>query len=128
MPQFDINTLDYTTDELNYFKTELKNFKLPWITKIWKKYGVKILRSTFLPAMIIMMVFGIIYNETNFGQYDWIWIVNKTIILFFILGFGSFALISHIVELIKTNKLRRRLGLTKTDFNILINLNQITGM
>ena len=125
MPQFEVN---YTPEELQYFEKELRKYKLPWITKVWKKYGVPFIRYSILPALIIIAVFGIIYNNSVYGQNDWMWTVDKAIALFYIFGFGLFTLISHVAELITTNKLRRRLGLSKRDFNIMVIAFQITGM
>lgn len=129
MPNFnDVHTLDYTTEELEYFEQEMRKYKLPWITKMHKKYGVPFIRYTFLPALIIIIVFGIIYMNAGYGQYDWMWTLDKCIALTYIGGFGLFTLVSHIFELVTTNKLRRRLGLSQRDFNILIIAFQITGM
>ncbi len=121
--------LDYTTEELEYFEQEMRKYRLPWITKMWKKYGVPFIRFTFLPALIIIIIFGALYmSQKNYGQWDWMWTLDKSIALFYIAGFGLFTLISHIFELITTNKLRRRLGLSQRDFRILVIAFQITGM
>jgi len=129
MPQFnDIHELDYTSEELQYFEDEMRKYRLPKITKIWKKIGVPFIRYTFLPALIIIVVFGIIYNNSAYGQNDWMWVLDKVIALSYILGFGLFTLVSHLSERITTNKLRKRLGLSKRDFQILVIAFQITGM
>ena len=130
MPNFnDVHTLDYTSEELVYFEQEMRKYRLPWITKMHKKYGVPFIRFTFLPALIIIGVLGFIYmGDRNYGQLDWMWTVDKAIALFYIIGFGLFTLVSHIFELVTTNKLRRRLGLSKWEFQILVIAFQITGM
>jgi hypothetical protein len=64
----------------------------------------------------------------QYGRYDWMWNVDKAIAFFLIFGFGGFTLISHIFELVTTNKLRRRLGLKKWEFQMLVIAFQITGM
>lgn len=120
--------VDYTTEELEYFEKEMRKYRLPWITKIHKKYGVPFIRFSFLPALIIVVIFGAIYNNSAYGQNDWMWTLDKTIALFYIAGFGLFTLVSHVSELISTNKLRRRLGLSHRDFNIMVIAFQITGM
>lgn len=128
MPNFDdIYALDYTADELKYFENEMRKYKLPWITKAWKKYGVPFIRYSILPVFIILFVLFIIYNSVSYG-YEWIWDVSKAIVLFYILVFGIFTLVAHVSELISTNRLRKRLGLSKRDFNILVITFQITGM
>ena len=130
MPQFtDAHELDFTTEELEYFEQEMRKYRLPWITKMHKKYGVPFIRYSFLPALIIIVVLGFIYmGKNNYGQLGWMWTVDKSIALFYIFGFGGFTLISHIAELITTNKLRRKLGLSKWEFQVLVIVFQITGM
>ena len=124
----DGHQLDYTTEELNYFEQEMCKFRLPWITKVWKKYGVPFIRFTFLPALIIIIIFGAIYMGSQTSRNDWMWTLDKAIALFYIAGFGIFTLVSHIFELVSTNRLRRRLGLSQQDFRILVIAFQITGM
>jgi len=129
MPRFDnVTTLDYTTAELEYFETEMRKYKLPWITKMHKIYGVMFARFAMLPLVLIIAVLGIIYNSSSYGQNDWMWTVDKVIAFFIIFGFGGFTLISHIFERVTTGKLRRRLGLSRKDFAILVIAFQITGM
>lgn len=129
MPQFnDSYSVEYTPEELQYFENEMRKYKLPWITKVFKKYGVPFIRYTFLPALILIVIFGAIYNGSQYGQNDWMWVVSKAIAFSYILGFGMFTLISHVSELLSTNKLRKRLGLSKRDFNIMVIAFQITGM
>jgi len=129
MAQFDdVNTLPYTTEELEYFEQEMRKYKLPWITKMHKKYGVMFARFAVLPLVLIVAVLGIIYNASTYGHNAWMWNVDKAIALLLIFGFGGFTLISFIFERLSTNKLRRRLGLSKKDFAILIVAFQITGM
>ena len=128
MPKFEnINELDYTTEELEYFEQEMRKYKLPWITKAWKKYGVPFIRYSILPVFVILFVLFVIYNSVSYG-YDWIWDVSKITVLFYIFVFGGFTLISHLFELWSTNRLRRRLGLSKWEFQILVVVFQITGM
>ena len=117
--------MSYTKEEI---KTELQKYKLPWISKIWKKFGIVFLRYSFFPVFLIIAILGIIYNSSMVGVNEWMWILDKTIILFYIFGIGAFALISHIAELITVNKLRRKLGLSHMGFKILIESYQITGM
>jgi hypothetical protein len=123
----DGHTLDYTTEELEYFETKMRKFRLPKYVQFWKKVGVPFIRFTFLPALIIIVVFGAIYMNTPFGKNDWMWTLDKAIALTYIAGYGLWTLSSHIVERVSTNKLRKRLGLTKQDFQILVIAFQITG-
>jgi hypothetical protein len=122
-----INQLDYTTEELEYFETEMRKFRLPLICRLWKKYGLYFLSYSIIPVMVILTVLFVIYNHAQYG-YDWIWILCKSIVLFYIFGVGGSALISHLLELFTVNKLRKRLGLSKFDFQIFVNQFQITGM
>jgi hypothetical protein len=129
MPKFDnVTELDFTTEQLDYFEKEMRAFKLPWITKMHKKYGVMFARFAILPIIVLVAVLGIIYNSSSYGQNEWMWTVDKAIALSLIFGFGGFTLISFIFERVTVNKLRRRLGLSQRDFNILVIAFQITGM
>jgi hypothetical protein len=120
--------IDYTTEQLDYFQQEMEKYQLPWITKIHKKYGVPFIKYSFLPALIIIAVFGLIYQGSQYGQNQWMWTLDKVIAFFYIFGFGLFTLTSFIFERVTVNKLRKRLGISKHDFNILIIAFQITGM
>jgi hypothetical protein len=122
-------TLDYTTEQLEYFEKEMRAYRLPWITRMHKTYGVWFARFCILPLVLIIAVLGIIYmGGNNHGQLDWLWTVDKALAFFIIFGFGGFTLISHIFERVTTTKLRKRLGLSKRDFWILTIAFQITGM
>lgn len=125
----DIGELPYTTEQLDYFEKEMRAFRLPKVTQLWKKFGVPFIRWTILPAIIIIIIFGALYgSERNVGQWDWMWTLDKTIALSYIAGFGLWTLVSHLFELSSTNKLRKRLGLPKEHFQILVIAFQITGM
>jgi len=120
--------LDFTTEQLEYFETEMRKFKLPLITKLHKKYGVPFIKYSIAPALILIIILGLIYNGSDYGSNNWMWTVDKAIGLFYIFGFGIFTLISFIFERTSTNKLRKRLGLSQRDFAILVIAFQITGM
>jgi hypothetical protein len=125
----DVHTLPYTTEELEYFEKEMRAYRLPKYVKFWKKAGVLFIRFTFLPALIIIIVFGALYmSDKNYGQRDWMWTLDKCIALAYIAGFGLWTLSSHLLELYSTNKLRKRLGLPKWHFQVLVIAFQITGM
>jgi len=117
--------MTYTKEEI---KAELLKYKLPWIAKVWKKIGIPFIRISFLPVLVILVVFGIIYNSGAYGQNDWMWNFDKAVALFYILGFGFFTLVSHIAELITSNKLRKKLGLSHEEFKTLVAAYDITGM
>ena len=123
-----VNELNYTSEELTYFEQEMRKYKLPFIVKAWKKIGVPFIRFTFAPALVLIIVLGVIYGSSGYGRNEWMWTTDKAIGLFYILGFGGFTLISHIFEKISTRKLRKRLGLSMRDFNTLVIAFQITGM
>lgn len=130
MPKVIINSeeLDFTTEQLQYFETEMYKFRLPWITRMHKLYGVPFVKFTFAPALILIIVLGLIYNGSSYGRNDWMWITDKAIGLFYIIGFGLFTLVSFIFEKTSSNKLRKRLGLSQRDFAILVIAFQINGM
>jgi len=108
---------DYTSEEINIFVSEIRNYKLPTITRFWKKIGLVFLKYSFLPAFIIMAVFGVLYNDTHI---QWMWVIIESIGLFYIFGMGGIILISHLIGINSTNKLRKKLGLSTNDFNSLV--------
>lgn len=114
----------YSEEEI---KTELHNYRLPWLAKIWKKYGAKALHYSILPLFLTALTFVVIYNE-SIQIHDWMWLVAKGIVLLLIFGFGIFALLGHITELISTNKLRRKLGLSQQEFKNLVIKYRVTGL
>ncbi len=116
--------MDYTREEI---RKELENFKLPWLARVWKKYGVAGIKYSIIPAFAIMTIFGIIYNNSGYGQNDWMWVLIKSIAFLYLFGFGVFALAGHFSERIAANKLRRRLGLGHEEFKILVEIYRITG-
>jgi len=125
--QFDVQDSGFTTEQLAYFEQELRKYKLPWLSKMLKLYGMPVFRNAFPIALVIITVFGLIYNHNPYPN-QWMWTMDKCIALFFILGFGGFALIAHLLELYTTNKLRKKLGLTQAQFQMLVDAFQITGM
>ena len=123
----DVYELPYTTEELNYFETEMRKFRLPKVTQAWKKFGIPFIKYSF--PLIAIIIFGAMYgSERNVGQWDWMWTLDKVIALTYIGAFGLWTLVSHLFELSSTNKLRKRLGLSKEHFQILVIAFQITGM
>ena len=121
-------TLDYTTEQLDYFEQEMRKYRIPTVTRLHKLYGVPFIKYSFLPALILIIVLGMIYMGSKFGENQWMWVVDKALAFFYIFGFGLFTLVSWIAEKVTVNKLRKRLGLSKKDFNILVIAFQITGM
>jgi len=116
--------MTYTKEEI---KAELQKYKLPWIAKVFKKYGVPFIRYSFLPALIVLVIFGAIYNGSAYGVNDWMWTFDKAVAFFYIFGFGGFALIAHFAERLTANKLRKKLGLSHEEFKILVEAYQIKG-
>jgi hypothetical protein len=123
----DFNQLGFTTEQFKYFETEMLKFRLPLICRLWKRFGLNFLLYSIIPVMIILAVLFVIYNQSQYG-YDWIWTLCKSIMLFYIFIIGGSALVSHLVELLSVNILRRRLGLSKKDFATLVIAFQVTGM
>lgn len=121
-------TLDFTTEQLEVIEKELRAYRLPWITRMHKIYGVWFARFCILPIVVLVAVLGIIYNGSSYGHNQWMWVVDKAIGLSLIFGFGGFTLISFIFEKVTTGKLRKKLGLSKKDFALLVIAFQITGM
>ena len=120
--------MNRTKAENEYIEAELRKYKLPWIAKVWKKVGVAILRYGLLPVVVLMVIFGAIYNGSAPGVNDWMWTVDKILAFFYIFGVGGLALIGHFAERITANKLRKRLGLSHAEFKLYVQAYQITGM
>jgi amino acid transporter len=110
-------------------KRILKEYKLPWITRAFKKAWFCFLRYTFLPIALVLIVLFIIYNSipgyTEFGET--IWIICKTIILFYIFGIGGFAILSHVCEIVSTDRLCKKMGLTHDELQYYVTIYQIKG-
>lgn len=117
-----------TKEENDYIKAELQKYKLPWISKVWKKYALPVLRYSFAPAFVLAIIFGAIYNASSYGQNEWMWVVDKVLAFFYMFGIGGLALIGHFAELLTANKIRKRLGLTHEEFKLYIQAYEITGM
>lgn len=114
--------------EKERIRAELETYKLPWITKVFKKYLVPVLRYSFLPVAIVLVIFGAIYNGSAPGVNDWMWTFDKIVALTYIFGFGLVGVISKGLERLTANKLRKKLGLSHMEFKILIEAYGITGM
>ena len=121
-------SLDFTDEQLAYFEKEMKAYKLPWIPKMHYKYGVPFIRYSILPIILYVFVTGIIYNDSAYGQNQWMWTVDKTIAFFLIFGFGGFTALAWLIKKLSVNSLRTKLGLSHNDFDILVIAFQITGM
>jgi len=120
--------MNRTTEEIEYIKTEIQKYKLPWIARIWKKYGVPVLRYSILPVFVLIVIFGAIYNGSPQGVNDWMWTLDKALAFFYIFGIGGLALLGKATERFTANKLRKRLGLSHYEFKLYVDAYQITGM
>jgi hypothetical protein len=121
-------SLDFTTEQLDYFEKEMKTYKLPWIPKMHYKYGVPFIRYSILPIILYVAITGIIYNGSAYGVNQWMWIVDKAIAFFLIFGFGGFTALAWLIKKLSVNSLRTKLGLSHNDIDILVIAFQITGM
>jgi hypothetical protein len=111
-----INELPFTTEQLTYFEEEMKKYKAPFLYKIvfgsLYKAG-----AIFMPLLIlIILIFGLIYNSSNFD----LWGIIKGLSLGVIFGIGGLVLISWILQRIKVKKECKRLGLTLYQWNLLV--------
>jgi len=121
-------TLDLTDEQLQYFETEMKAYKLPWIPAMHYKYGVPFIRFGILPIILYVAITGMIYNGSAYGYNTWMFTVDKIIAFFLIFGFGGFTLLAWVIKKLSVNSLRTKLGLSHNDFDILVIAFQITGM
>jgi hypothetical protein len=128
MPKIISEELDFTTEQLDYFEKEMRAYKLPWIPKMHYKYGVPFIRIAILPIILYVLVTGIIYNGSSYGQHEWLWTVDMIIAFFLIFGFGGFTALAWVIKKLSINSLRTKLGLSHRDFDILVVAFQITGM
>ncbi len=124
-----VGELDFTKEELDYLELEMRSFRLPLVTRLWKRYGIPFIKYSFLPMLIIIIILGVLYmSSSNLGHWDWMWTLDKAIAFTYIFGFGIWTLVSHVFELYSTNKLRKRLKLTQREFQILVVIFHITGL
>lgn len=107
----------------------LMGFRLPWITRVFKKVWFYFLKWTFVPIFLLLCILFIIYNSipgyTDFGET--IWMICKTIVLFYIFGVGGFAILSSICETLSTRKLCRLLGITNDELQRYVIIYQLNG-
>jgi len=122
-----MNELDYTPEELEYFEQEFQKYKLPWISRSWRKIGIPVLVRGFIFAALIIIIFSIIHGISS-RNYEWMWILCKTLALFYIFVVGGFGLIAHIFEIISLYKFRKKLKVNKEEFQYLLIIYPITGL
>lgn len=108
----------------------LEQYRLPWITRAFKKAWFICLRYTFAPVFVLLCILFIVYNSisgyTDAG--DVIWLICKAIILFYIFGIGGFAVTSLIFEIASVRRLCRRLDITHDEMQYYVVIYQIKGM
>ena len=123
MPKFtDIHQLPYTPEQLEYFETEMRKYRVPWLYKIvfgslykWGKY--------FMPLLFLaILVMGLIHTLSSFD----LWVPIKILAFIFIFGIGSLVLISWIWHRLKVLKECKRLGIKLYEWNIMVIAFQIT--
>lgn len=113
----DVNELPFTTEQLTYFETEMRKYKVPFLYKIvfgsLYKAG-----AIFMPLLILtILVLGLIYNSGN-SHFD-LWGIIKGLGLGVIFGIGGLVLISWTLQRIKVKRECKRLGLTLYQWNLL---------
>jgi len=118
----DVNELPFTSEQLEYFETEMRKYKVPliykWVFGSLYKWG-----RFFMPILFLIIVaLGIVHMSTNLD----LWNVIKGFAFFWIFGIGIAVLISWIAQRIKVLKWCKRLGLTLYQWNLLAIAFQIT--
>ena len=119
----DNNELPFTPDQLTYFESEMKKYKVPWLYKLvfgslYKSAAI------FIPLLVVIVaVLGII--GMKHPEYN-LWIATKIIALSLIFGVGSLTLISWTWQRLKVLNNCKRLGLTLNQWNLLADTFQIT--
>jgi len=116
MPKFSsFNELPFSTEELEFFEGQMRQYKVPWLYKIvfgslykWGKY--------FMPLIFLaILVMGIIHATTRLDLFN----VIKGFSFFWIFFIGGFVLISWVWHRLKVLKECKRLGLTLNQWNTL---------
>lgn len=121
MKTININEFGFTTEQLNYFEQEMKKYKVPFLYKIvmgslyrWAKY--------FYPLIfLIILILIIIQTYSNQDLFPFV----KGIGLVVIFGTLIPLTIAWLWNQIKTYKSRKKLGLTKYQWDRLVFLFQI---
>lgn len=113
-----VNELPFTTDQLTYFETEMRKYKVPFLYKIvfgsLYKAG-----AIFMPLLILtILVLGLIYNSGR-SHFD-LWSIIKGLGLGVIFGIGGLVLISWAWQRLKVKRECKRLGLTLYQWNLLV--------
>ena len=116
MPKFtNVNTLPFSSEELEFFEGQMRQYKVPWLYKIvfgslykWGKY--------FMPLIFLaILVMAIIHATTRLDLFN----VIKGFALFWIFGIGIPVLIAFVWHRLKVLKECKRLGLTLYQWNLL---------
>lgn len=116
MPKItNIHQLPYTPEELEYFETEMRKYRVPWLYKIvfgslykWAKY--------FIPTLfLVILTLGLIHT---FSNYD-LWMPIKILGFIFIFGIGGLILISFLWHRFKVLKECKRLGIKLYEWNLM---------
>ena len=113
-----VNELPFTTDQLTYFETEMRKYKVPFLYKIvfgsLYKAG-----AIFMPVLILtILVLGLIYNSGR-SHFD-LWSIIKGLGLGVIFGIGGLVLVSWAWQRLKVKRECKRLGLTLYQWNLLV--------
>ena len=112
---------NFTSKELQELEIKMKKFKSPIITKIMYWIWFNILRFLIFPIFFVLLVLAFVYNFMHGDNitFEIIWVAMKSTIIFFII-FGSLMAISHGIEEYKIKRFRRKLHLTKEEWNYLV--------
>jgi hypothetical protein len=125
MPKItNITELPYTPEEIEYFETEMKKYRVPLLYKIvfgslykWGRF--------FMPIFFLIIVgLGIVHMSSSLD----LWNIIKVLTFIFIFGIGGIVLISWIWNRLKVLKECKRLGLKLYEWNLLAIAFQITYM
>ena len=118
-----------TAEREGEIKQALTDYRLPLLTRIFNKVWFCFLRYTFAPVFLLLVILFVIYNSltgwSDFG--DTIWVIAKSIMLFYIFGIGGIALLSNICENISVGRLEKRLGITHDELQYYVTIFQIKG-
>ena len=125
------NHYEYTEGQMTsleeQIESDLKKFKLPPITRAYKLWGLPLFNKTLIPfSFIIMSTF--MFYECSYDAPEWMWMVSSILLFIYFPFFAGFAILSYIKEKTAIYRFRRKMKLSKTDFDIFCATYNITGL
>lgn len=110
-----VDELPFSSEELEYFKGQMKQYKAPQIYK-WVFGALYKWSKFFMPVIfVIIAILGIIHVSSNLDLFN----VIKWFAFFWIFFIGGAVLVAFLAQRFKVLKECKRLGLKLYQWNIL---------